>query len=210
MKIVQVTSEAKARPIITALTTMSADMNIDHGDNSLEFGGWPRFSSLLALARRGGGVCGAATALPARLRRAWAGAMRSLRRGGRLLNRGRGCSDVMLCCADDGDRQRQHRQRRDRSQVVAREIDMTSYFGPVADEVVIDTGQFDRFGVVSPKPLHQGLDRGIEIEDQAAGVGIPYHALQPEKRRHPHTSRDRRDQMQTGRRIEHEIPGRAA
>src|SRR6478735_2795414 len=33
-KMVQVTSEAKARPIITALTMMSADMNIDQGDNS--------------------------------------------------------------------------------------------------------------------------------------------------------------------------------
>src|SRR6187431_1501029 len=53
----------------------------------------------------------------------------------------------------------------------------SSYFGPVADQVVIDTGQFDRFRVVSPKPLHQGLDRCIEIEDQAAGMGISYHAL---------------------------------
>jgi len=34
MKMVQVTSEANASPIITALTMMSADMNIDHGDNS--------------------------------------------------------------------------------------------------------------------------------------------------------------------------------
>src|SRR5438445_6815643 len=34
MKIVQVTSEAKASPIITALTRTSADKNIDHGDNS--------------------------------------------------------------------------------------------------------------------------------------------------------------------------------
>jgi len=34
MKIVQVTSEANARPIITNLTRMSADRNIDHGDNS--------------------------------------------------------------------------------------------------------------------------------------------------------------------------------
>ena len=33
-KMVQVTNEAKARPIITALTMMSADMNIDQGDNS--------------------------------------------------------------------------------------------------------------------------------------------------------------------------------
>src|SRR5258708_5084381 len=46
-----------------------------------------------------------------------------------------------------------------------------SYFGPVADKVVIDPGQFDRFRVISPKPLHQGLNRGIEIENQAAGVG---------------------------------------
>ena len=34
MKIVQVTSEAKASPIITALTSTSADRNIDHGDSS--------------------------------------------------------------------------------------------------------------------------------------------------------------------------------
>ena len=34
MKMVQVISEAKARPIITALTSTSADLNIDHGDNS--------------------------------------------------------------------------------------------------------------------------------------------------------------------------------
>ena len=34
MKIVQVVSEAKPRLIITALTTMSAARNIDHGDSS--------------------------------------------------------------------------------------------------------------------------------------------------------------------------------
>ena len=34
MKMVHVTSEAKARPIITALTRISADRNIDHGDSS--------------------------------------------------------------------------------------------------------------------------------------------------------------------------------
>ena len=34
MKIVHVTSEANARPIITAFTRISADRNIDHGDNS--------------------------------------------------------------------------------------------------------------------------------------------------------------------------------
>src|ERR1700732_356926 len=34
MKMVQVTSEAKASPIMTALTRMSADRNIDQGDSS--------------------------------------------------------------------------------------------------------------------------------------------------------------------------------
>ena len=37
-KMVQVTSEAKARPIITILTRISADKNIDHGDNSCGVG----------------------------------------------------------------------------------------------------------------------------------------------------------------------------
>ena len=59
-----------------------------------------------------------------------------------------------------------------------------SYFGPVADKVVIDTSQFDRFRVISPKPHHQGLNRSIEIKNQAARMRISYHALQPEKRRH--------------------------
>ena len=34
MNTVQVTTDAKASPIMTACTTMSAFMNIDHGDNS--------------------------------------------------------------------------------------------------------------------------------------------------------------------------------
>jgi len=46
---------------------------------------------------------------------------------------------------------------------------------------VIDTGQFDRFRVIAPKTLHQSLNSDVEIENQAAGMGIPYHALQPEK-----------------------------
>jgi hypothetical protein len=45
----------------------------------------------------------------------------------------------------------------------------------------MDTGQFDRFRVISPKSLRKRLNGGIE--HQAAGVSIPYHALQPEKRR---------------------------
>jgi hypothetical protein len=39
-----------------------------------------------------------------------------------------------------------------------------SYFGPVADQVVTDTGQFDRFEVISLAPLHHGLERSNEIE----------------------------------------------
>jgi hypothetical protein len=46
-----------------------------------------------------------------------------------------------------------------------------------------DSGQFDRFRVVSPKLLPKGLNGGIGIEDQAAGADIPYHAPDPEKRR---------------------------
>jgi hypothetical protein len=50
MKIVQVTSEAKASPIMTALTTTSADRNIDHGENSrivteVAFSGFAAFSA---------------------------------------------------------------------------------------------------------------------------------------------------------------------
>jgi len=52
----------------------------------------------------------------------------------------------------------------------------------------IDTGQFDRFRVISPNPLHQGLDHNIEIEHQAAGIVISYHAPQPDKRDNAHTS----------------------
>jgi hypothetical protein len=47
----------------------------------------------------------------------------------------------------------------------------------------MEPGQFDRFRVISPKSLHNGLNGGFEIEDQAAGAGIPYHAPHPEKRR---------------------------
>jgi hypothetical protein len=58
-----------------------------------------------------------------------------------------------------------------------------SYFGPGADEIAIEPGQFDRFRVISPKSLSKSLKGGFEIEEQAAGAGIPYHAPGPEKRR---------------------------
>jgi hypothetical protein len=60
MKMVQVMSEAKARPIITPFTTTSADMNIDHGDNSLgtmKVGLGGEFSAVVAAAA---GAVGAA------------------------------------------------------------------------------------------------------------------------------------------------------
>ena len=56
-QMVQVSSEAKARPTITALTTMSAAMNMPHGDRSR--------GSVSAMA-----VGGAATAFGSATRRA--------------------------------------------------------------------------------------------------------------------------------------------
>src|SRR5260370_38930 len=55
MKTVHVTSDAKARPTITAFTMMSADMNIDHGDNSrsatvVDFNGLLPLSAGVAVA----------------------------------------------------------------------------------------------------------------------------------------------------------------
>jgi hypothetical protein len=66
MKMVQVTSEAKARPIMTALTTTSADLNIVHGDNSLSSAA-AAFSNLPArsagVAATSEGAAGAAVAV---------------------------------------------------------------------------------------------------------------------------------------------------
>ena len=106
MKIVQVTSEAKARPTITALTMMSADMNIDHGDNScsaatVDFSALPSAGSALyrtlrrrrqAGSRRCGAGAGAARSCGRRgcnARRASTGLRRRLRRR-------------PFCCANDG------------------------------------------------------------------------------------------------------------
>src|SRR5437764_3143076 len=63
MKMVQVTSEAKASPIMTALTSTSADLNIDHGDNSRSsaaaaFSNLPSRSTGVAAASEAG--CGSA------------------------------------------------------------------------------------------------------------------------------------------------------
>ncbi|GGI22668.1 hypothetical protein GCM10010987_20550 [Bradyrhizobium guangdongense] len=53
MKTVQVTSEAKASPIITAFTMMSADMNITQGDNSFMAGAMPAFGAVLPASTTG-------------------------------------------------------------------------------------------------------------------------------------------------------------
>src|ERR1700712_1816846 len=82
-----------------------------------------------------------------------------------------------------------------------------SYIGPVTNEVVIDAGQFDRFRVVATQSFNKALYRAVEIEDHAARVRIPYHALQPEKRRDPRPGCYRRDHMQARSRIQHEAPG---
>ena len=92
MKIVQVTSEAKASPIMTALTSTSADMNIDHGDKSWSSAA-AAFSSLsrspgVAVASADGAAwagCAAWTGCAA-----WAAAQRAPANDGRLLNHGRG------------------------------------------------------------------------------------------------------------------------
>src|SRR5215467_11235434 len=67
-----------------------------------------------------------------------------------------------------------------------------SHLRPGADQVVIDAGQPDRLRIIAPKPLCQRLNRGIEIVDQAAGIDVADHALQPEERRDPSSARDRR------------------
>src|SRR5262249_36114667 len=72
---------------------------------------------------------------------------------------------------------------------------MSSYFGPVADQIVIDAGQFDGLGIVASEPFSQALDRRIEIEDHATCMCIPYHALQPEKRGDAGAACHRRDHV---------------
>ena len=67
MKMVQVTSEAKASPIMTALTSTSADLNIDHGDNSrmtmdVDFGEALSAGAAAALGATGAAADGAGAA----------------------------------------------------------------------------------------------------------------------------------------------------
>src|ERR1700682_3403357 len=86
MKMVQVSSEAKARPIMTALTRTSADRNIDHGDSSRSataVGFSDRLS--LELADASEGACAAADGVAA------AGACAA----------GAACAGIAGCCGCD-------------------------------------------------------------------------------------------------------------
>src|SRR5260370_36372434 len=106
MKMVQVTSEAKARPIIAALTRTSAERNIDHGDSSRSAGAVD-FSDLLppsaavAVASEAAGVEATADGTGACAGRAACAGIAD----------GCGCDSAgacegagaVFCCAEDGD-----------------------------------------------------------------------------------------------------------
>src|SRR5882762_5721821 len=126
MKMVQVTSEAKARPIMTALTSTSADLNIDQGDNSRSsaaaaFNSLPSRSAAVAGASEAGaatadGAGGAAGACDAAGACATAGAD--------------GAAGAIFCCADEGDASASIASAKIKPEV-ARKGDI--YFGPVVD-----------------------------------------------------------------------------
>src|SRR5262245_31690317 len=90
MKMVQVTSEAKARPIMTALTTTSADLNIVQGDNSLSSAA-AAFSNL---ASRSAGAAAAAAAA------GWGSAAGACDTAGACW--AAGAAGMVLCWAEDG------------------------------------------------------------------------------------------------------------
>src|SRR5216684_3871384 len=98
------------------------------------------------------------------------------------------------------------RRRKGTSTTVTVHVD--SCFGPIADQVVINAGKLHGLRIVSADALDQPLNGGIEVEYQAARMGIADHALQPEERRHPDTTGDRRHHMQARRRVEDQISGR--
>src|SRR5580704_3681547 len=86
MKMVQVTSEAKASPIMTALTRMSAVRNIDQGDNSRS----PAVTDLSGLLpASAAAVASEAAGDAATADGGWAGTCWA--------------AGAAACCADDGD-----------------------------------------------------------------------------------------------------------
>src|SRR5207302_3069587 len=104
MKMVQVTSEAKASPIMTALTSTSADLNIDHGDNSRSsaaaaFSNLPSRSGGAAVVSEG--AAGAAVAVGWAGCVAWAGAAGACETAGACWT-AEGAGGAAPCRADDG------------------------------------------------------------------------------------------------------------
>src|SRR6266852_4236387 len=102
MKMVQVTSEAKARPIMTALTRISADRNIDQGDSSrsataVDFSGLLPPSPGVAVASEVAGADGIADGAGACTGEACVGV------AGDCDNAGTCGAGAVFCCADDGD-----------------------------------------------------------------------------------------------------------
>src|SRR5207245_11426424 len=126
MKMVQVTSEAKARPIITALTSTSADLNIDHGDNSRSsaaaaFSNLPSRSAGVAVASDG--AAGEAVAVGWAGCTAWAGAAGACGRAGACWTAG-GAAGAAPCWADDGAASDSIANAEITVNVIARERDM--------------------------------------------------------------------------------------
>ncbi len=98
MKMVHVTSEAKASPIITALTRISADRNIDQGDSSRSVDA-AGFSARLPPSAEGAVASGAAGAGTEGTAAGGAGAGDTVCAG----FVGDGCCADSGCCADDGE-----------------------------------------------------------------------------------------------------------
>ena len=68
--------------------------------------------------------------------------------------------------------------RRQRTQLQ----EISSYLGPIANKVVVDSGELDDFRIVAAEPTDKSLNGIVEIEDHAACMGIANHALQPKER----------------------------
>src|SRR5437762_937187 len=127
MKMVQVTSEAKASPIMTALTSTSADLNIDHGDNSRSsaaaaFSNLPSRSTGVAAASKG--AAGAAVAVVG-----WAGCVAWAGTAGACETAGacwtaEGAAGAAPCWADDGAVSDSIASAEITANVIARERDM--------------------------------------------------------------------------------------
>ena len=189
---------------MTALTSTSSFLNIDHGDNSRSSrsGG---LQQLVTLGRRRGGLCGRGCVVAPGIacsRRCGRGPARwSLKPPGApeaaLLPAGAIC-----CWADEG-----AVDDKIANAAIAATVFRTikKFMLRPSSELGCDRcRQFDRFGVIAPASHYQGLDRRLKIE-MGCGRVIPYHALQPDKRHHTHTSCE----MQTRSTVNSGIPARS-